>query len=462
MQKRPLSVKSRKAGLSASVQSESRRVGSALFLLNKIEVSGRSVDSLTASFLRANSKFRGRELGHLLELLDAVLRRQAALDWHLSKVGQALPINARTRLLAHLALVEKMSSSRIRDAFAYAADIAPLNGEEANLLRRLSECKLDDPRFPDWVRGAFPPWLKGELKEAFGAKYLNEMIALAEPSPLDFRVNLLKAKVDDVKMELSAAQLPVERMPLSPLGLRLRHRFDLSTLAALSEGRVEPQDEGSQLAALLADVRPGQFVVDYCAGAGGKTLVLAAQMENRGRLLATDVMPGRLMRARTRLRRAGVHVAELRDSSEDRRWLKRQFGRADRVLVDAPCSGIGSWRRIPDARWRLAPEDLAELEVKQAEILRAAAKLVKPEGRLIYVTCSILPRENEHQVARFLEENSEFAILPYGEIWPSVSPAPPPDNRDVLQLTPYRHGTGGFFIAVFQRSVKSAPTAEAK
>lgn len=443
-------------------QIEGERVGLAFALLQGISDDDRPAEAASADFFREHRRIDSKLRGRVLSLVDSVMASRSRLDWLLSKADAPRPIGERLRLLCHLAAIERMAPERLRDAMSTSAFVTPLSAAEANLIRKLAELRIDPSVEPDWVRGAFPPWLKPDLRLAFGEDYVVEMAALAEAAPLDLRVNTLKTDRDTVLDELRQAGLEVSRSAFSPLGLRLGRRVDLGALAALREGRVEPQDEGSQLAALLVDAQPGQFVVDYCAGAGGKTLALAAQMANRGRLVAMDVSATRLERARLRLRRAGAHVADVRHTTEDRRWLKRQAGRADRVLVDAPCSGIGSWRRIPDARWRLRPDDLLELEEKQAEILAAAARLVRPGGRLIYVTCSILPRENERQVERFLSVHADFRLLPYGEVWRDVIAAASPTSSPCLLLTPRRFGTGGFFVAILERSAAPGASAEQK
>jgi 16S rRNA (cytosine967-C5)-methyltransferase len=212
------------------------------------------------------------------------------------------------------------------------------------------------------------------------------------------------------------------------------------------------QDEGSQLAALLADARPGMRVVDFCAGAGGKTLALAAGMKNRGRLVACDVSARRLERAGRRLRRAGIGNVERRLLSNERdKWVKRHALGFERVLVDAPCLGIGTWRRNPDAKWRAGPADLAELRERQRQILRSAARLVRPGGRLVYATCSLLREENEAQAEDFLAAEADFAPLPAARAWAEAIGGPSPASGDYLFLTPARHDTDGFFVALFER-----------
>ena len=277
------------------------------------------------------------------------------------------------------------------------------------------------------------------------------MAAMLRLAPTDLRANALKLKRDDALGVLAKQGLATKPTPLSPLGLRLGPKTDIGKIAALAEGLVEVQDEGSQIAALLVDAKPGHWVVDFCAGAGGKTMVMAGTMANRGHIVALDVNEFRLTRARQRLRRAGAENVECR--SMDAKWVKRQAGRADRVLVDAPCTGTGTWRRKPDARWRLQPADVAELVPRQAEILDRAAKLVKAGGRLIYVTCSLLAAENQDQVATFLARHADFTALDIATLWPDTVGGASPMPGPYLQLTPARHGTDGFFVAVLAKKV---------
>ena len=212
------------------------------------------------------------------------------------------------------------------------------------------------------------------------------------------------------------------------------------------------QDEGSQLVALLADARPGMRVADFCAGAGGKTLAIAARMQNKGKIVACDVLEGRIDRAAVRFNRAGVHNVERKALSSERdQWVKRHAGTFDRVLVDAPCTGTGTWRRNPDAKWKLTPEDVAELEQVQRNILDSAWRLVKPGGRLIYATCSLLAEENEAQVEAFLAAHADFKPVPVGEVWPGAVGGDCPATSATLSLTPAQHGTDGFFAAVLER-----------
>jgi len=275
------------------------------------------------------------------------------------------------------------------------------------------------------------------------------MDAALNPAPLDLRVNLLRGTRDDARAALLAEGLETTPTPLSPWGLRIDGRRAVTSGPAFQTGLVEIQDEGSQLVAALVGATPDMRVVDWCAGAGGKTLALAMLMQNRGQLVACDVSAPRLEGATRRLRRAGVSNTERHLVAPGDKWAKRRAGTFDRVLVDAPCTGTGTWRRNPDARLRLRELDLQELVPKQASILDTAARLVRPGGRLIYATCSLLPDENEAQVDAFLTRQPAFRVVPLAEAWTLEAPLPCPGPY--LSLTPLRHGTDGFFGAVLER-----------
>jgi 16S rRNA (cytosine967-C5)-methyltransferase len=305
---------------------------------------------------------------------------------------------------------------------------------------------------PRAVACNLPGWLEPPLVAVYGRHLEDEMAALNAPAPIDLRVNMLKADRGAARRALAGDGIAAEPTPWSPLGLRLKRRAPLSLTAAFKEGLVEVQDEGSQVAALLAGARPGMRVVDFCAGAGGKTLALAAQMQNRGKLVACDTAAWRLERAGKRLRRAGISNVERRVLSSERDlWVKHHAKSFELVFVDAPCLGIGSWRRNPDAKWRTRPQDLAELVGRQRDILASAARLVKPGGRLVYVTCSLLREENEGQAEAFLADHPEFALVPAARAWAETIGGASPAGDDFLRLTPARHGTDGFFVAIFER-----------
>ena len=262
------------------------------------------------------------------------------------------------------------------------------------------------------MRFELPDWLYPRLLAQYGADLAGEMAALSEPAPLDLRVNLLKGTREEARAALAAEGW--EARPTSSLALGVADRWPPPghRRSAFQSGLVEIQDEGSQLIAALTDARPGMRVVDWCAGAGGKTLALAAMMRNRGQIVACDVSASRLDGAVRRLRRAGVNNVERHLVVPGDKWAKRRAGAFDRVLVDAPCTGTGTWRRNPDARHRLTEQDLLELTRKQSSILDTAQALVHPGGRLVYATCSLLQEENEGQVSAFLIRHPDFVLVP--------------------------------------------------
>jgi 16S rRNA (cytosine967-C5)-methyltransferase len=388
-----------------------------------------------------------------------IARERAALDWWLERAAppSGLRDPDRARLLAELALVEGWGEVRIAAALGGGIRRGGLAPPERVLLRALAGQPLQHPAQPRAVRLSCPAWLEPLLAAGLGERLEPELEALrAEPS-LDLRTNSLRATREEARAALRAEGIESDPTPLSPLGLRVRGRPELARTAALRGGLVEVQDEGAQLVALLVAARPAMRVADLCAGAGGKTLALAACMQNRGRLLAADVSPGRARRAAARLRRAGVHNAQWRVLADERDpWLRRRAGSFDRVLVDAPCSGTGSWRRAPDARWRLEPGDLEALRALQARLLESAARLLRPGGRLVYATCSLLPGENAEPVQAFLAAHPGLRWLEAARIWREAAlpgPCPQPAGAGPgLTLTPARHGTDGFFVAVLERS----------
>jgi 16S rRNA (cytosine967-C5)-methyltransferase len=409
---------------------------------------GGAADAATSAYFRSRRYIGSKDRAAIAERLYALLRARARLGWWLARAGLETA-GARERVIASLALVEGW---RIKD-FGPCFDAGPyrpaaLSADERRLVEALAGQTLDQDDQPGWVRGEYPEWLTGALDGLSEP----ELRALNAPAPLDLRVNPLAASREQALAELTAAGVRAAPTKLSPHGLRVVGRPPLGQLPVFRDGWVEVQDEGSQLVALLADARPGQAVMDLCAGAGGKTLALAAAMANKGRLIACDVSAPRLERAVKRLRRAGVHNVERRALGADANaWLKRQAGRFDRVLVDAPCSGTGTWRRNPDMKWRIGPDDVAALRGVQDEVLERAARLVKPGGRLIYATCSLLPAENEQAIESFLERHAEFRVLPVPDVWAGVLSGDCPVDGPYLRLTPARHGTDGFFAAILER-----------
>ena len=429
------------------------RIQAAIELLQEIHGGTAPADRAAAAYFRNRRYIGGKDRRDVLDHAYGVLRRRAALDWWIAHSGVATQNTERARVIAKLLLIDGWTADRTAGSFD-GGQYRPtqLDVNEKRLVKALAGQQLNPPDQPAAARLEYPVWIETQLQEVFGDRLDTEMAATLDEAATDLRVNALKATRDQAIKALADDGVEASPTALSPLGLRVKSRPPLATLNSFKSGMIEVQDEGSQLVALLADAKPGMRVVDFCAGAGGKTLALAAQMQNKGKLVACDVLQGRVDRAATRLNRAGVYnVERLGLSSERDPWVKRHAGGFDRVLVDAPCSGTGTWRRNPDARWRLKPGDIEELSALQRRILESAARLVKPGGRMIYATCSLLPAENADHLSWIAENLPDFELIPLSQVWRETIGGDCPVAGETLSLTPARNGTDGFFTAVFQR-----------
>ena len=430
------------------------RLQAAIEALEAIEAADRPADQVIADYLRKRRYIGSKDRRAISSLIYSVLRHRARLGWWLDRVGQteAAP---RLRVLADVVLraVETVETlDRVCGAEPYGP--AALADCERDVLRTLEGRGLDSPDQPTEVRLETPEWLMPAFARAFGSDLEAELAALGDQASTDLRCNSLKADRATARAALTSEGIETAPTPLSPFGLRLSGRRAVQASRAFRDGLIEVQDEGSQVAALLCDAGPGMAVADLCAGAGGKTLALAAAMAGQGRLFASDPDPRRLERAGARLRRAGADFVECRAlaGAEAGGDLHQAF---DRVLVDAPCSGSGAWRRQPDARWRLTAAELSGYRASQRDALWKAAPLVRPGGRLIYVTCSLLREENEDQVEAFLAAHEHFAPHPIKDVWAHHLNGPCPAKGDCLTLTPAVNGTDGFFVAVFDRRAET-------
>ncbi len=309
-----------------------------------------------------------------------------------------------------------------------------------------------------WVQGNFPQWLAPSFKKLFGDKAAEQGEALSRRAPVDLRVNTLKTTRGELLAEF--AKHGAVEGPLSPHSVRIpapegqKRSPNVEIEAAHGKGWFEVQDSASQIVSLLAGAKPGDEVVDLCAGAGGKTLAMAAGMNNEGTVHAYDRDKRRLRPIFERIARSGAENVEVIPADQPEQ-LEALNGKADIVFLDAPCSGTGSWRRKPDAKWRLKEATLAQRIKDQKAVLESGAKMVKPGGRLIYVTCSVLPQENTEQVDQFLAQWENFSLVPYSAVWKEAIGTEPPISADgeksTLLLTPASHDTDGFFIAIMKR-----------
>jgi 16S rRNA (cytosine967-C5)-methyltransferase len=393
-------------------------------------------DAVVSRFFRDNRNLGPRERATLSETVFKVLRQKLLYE-HMARSGSG----AKERRLAIL-------------AFAGPRDFvkSALNDTEKKWLDMCDSIQPGD-LMSQHIHN-LPDWLARPLKEQLGDQFDALAKSFQEPGTLDLRVNDLNEKRAEVQKELTAAGIACEPTPFSPWGLRLQGKPSLAKVKAFERGAVEVQDEGSQLLALLLDAHRGEMVVDFCAGAGGKTLAIGAAMRNTGRLYAMDTSAHRLDALKPRLARSqlsNVHPAAIAHERDDR--VKRLAGKIDRVLVDAPCSGLGTLRRNPDLKWRQKPEGIAEVALTQTAILDSAARLLKSGGRLVYATCSVLPQENEDIANAFSAAHPDFVQLPVLEELTrlKVANAQSLCSGQFLRLWPHRHGTDGFFAAIWVR-----------
>lgn len=431
----------------------SARVTATIELLDKTAASRIPMDSATGDYMRQRRYIGSKDRAAIAERLYAVARARARLGWWLGHLG--LEDTARNRVIIWLALGEGLTApaiDRLFDDSQYGT--GPLQDEERAFIEKIAGQPLDHPTMPEAVRAECPEEYEASLRAYFGDDFVAEMAALIPAATLDLRVNTRSADREKVIASLKQDGVNAAPTSLSPWALRLSEKAFLSKTKALIKGWIEIQDEGSQLIAYICNAQPGQQVLDYCAGSGGKTLALAAAMANKGRLVAMDIEAPRLEKARQRFRRSHVSdIIEVRPLSDEknRKWLRRQKETFDVTLVDVPCTGTGTWRRNPDMRWRTYGPGLEALLATQAEILDRVAKTIKPgTGRLVYATCSLLPAENEEQIDAFLQRHPDFKVLPLADAWPAGSPAP--GDGPYMRLTPHRHGTDGFFAAVLVRT----------
>jgi 16S rRNA (cytosine967-C5)-methyltransferase len=462
--KKPSSKKSPKISRAAHERSEAhsaRPLREDLVLQASLEAygmvrhEGRLSDRALDFTLRRKAHLYSSERRAVAERVYALLRRQRTVDYLLSRARPGFDELQTTRqdvlrLAASRILHGEPTEVVAHDSSLIGMDAAALDAlpEAAAALERLPR----DQRFP--IVASLPDFLAAKFRETFGAEAERATEAMNERAPLTARANLFKGDRETLQKRLGAEGVESQPTPLSPMGLWLNTRINAFSLESFREGLFEIQDEGSQILGMLVDAPPTR-VVDACAGAGGKTLQLAVQMKNRGDLHALDVDAKRIDELRKRARRAGVHNARTQlipsEGPAADEALAPLKDKADRVLVDAPCSGTGTYRRKPDARYRLSPEDLANHVARQKALLERFSSLVKPGGRLIYGTCSVLREENEAVVEDFLARHPDFSIRPVTEdlgpeLGAKVSRGP------FLRLAPHTHGTDGFFGAILVRA----------
>ena len=396
-------------------------------------------DVVLSNYLRNHRKLGRNDRHEIAETAFAALR-------HYQKIAATLrrpAVQSRKAALAALILGRSVNISQIEDLLNNADNEKEFLSSLKARKNEFSGCLNTAAELPSWLIARLQQHYTDEQILAFGR-------SVAQPAPLDVRVNTLNSKRDKALAQLQTEYPQAIATPYAPHGIRFPNKPALNQHPLFLDGTIEVQDEGSQLLAQLVNAKRGEIIVDFCAGAGGKTLAIGAKMANKGRIYAFDVSEKRLANLKPRMTRAGltnIHPEKIHSETDPR--ITRLAGKADRVLVDAPCSGLGTLRRNPDLKYRQSPETLANLQAQQQSILRAAAELVRAGGRLVYATCSILPEENENQAEHFLQTHPDFELLDCSELL--AAQKIPLNTGKYLRLDTATHNTDGFFAAVFQR-----------
>lgn len=433
---------------------DSGRIASTLELVSECITSWQHesklpVDILLHRYFREHRFIGSKDRAYISELFYFIIRNLSTLEWWCMQRGD---ISARLLVIAALVFLKNKKSNDMESLFS-GERFAPekLSPDEKAFIKHLSQQALLQEEMPDYVRFNVPQWMLDTIRQSLGNNWEKEIRALSDEAPVDIRANTLLVTRDDLLALLTKEGFSVAPCPRSPVGIRMKKRAPIFTSNYFKQGFFEMQDEGSQLVSLLLDAQPGERVIDFCAGAGGKTLAIAAQMKNKGRILAWDTSQKRIDQMPERLRRAKVdNVQRHLLTSENDPFLRRHENSADAVIIDAPCTGSGTWRRNPDLKWRTTENDLAEIISVQKKILHHASRLVKQGGRLLYVTCSIYEQENEQQVEAFLSHSKKFKVVTKSKICFKLFPEASGEDG-MIHLTPHKDGTDGFFAALLHR-----------
>jgi len=424
-------------------------------LLDEIADTKYPADRIMSAYFKQRRYIGSKDKAAISENLYTILRNKMRFEYILNSKD----LGIHSRML--VALLLKMNDGDLYDTFD-GNKYSPKRLRPGQL-ERFADLDLNViDSAPLYVKLNVPEWIAPKLENALGDRFEEEMVATNKSATTDIRVNTLKSSVPPVDQALADVGYLAHKTDLSPWAIRFEKRVALFGLPSFKQGWFEIQDEGSQLLALLTGVRAGEKVVDFCAGAGGKTLAMAAMMENKGTIYACDVHTKRLEQLGKRTKRAGVHNVRTHTlSSENDKWVKKHTEYADCVLLDAPCTGTGTWRRSPDSRWNLTQENLNDLVALQRSILQSAKRLVKPGGRLLYATCSLLEEENEAQVLRFLENNSDFSPENF-DIVDVLADFPDrfSNSGHEIRTFPAMTGTDGFYVACLKRDLKIDDVAD--
>ena len=429
-------------------------IGQAISLLAEVLKFERPADSVLSYHFKSHREMGHADRGRLAELIYAVLRQLASLRDVVGRSEPPSPSEARYLVLAALVRLQGKNLREIEHL---------IKGDDTEWFGRLKAAgqgKTAESQSAA-VRHEWPEWLEAALVAMPDAERDALARSLLQPAPLDLRINPLHAKRPEILAQLEKHGIVAAETPYSPWGMRVEGKPAIQRHPAFEKGDMEVQDEGSQLLVALLAPKRGEMVLDFCAGAGGKTLLMGALMKNTGRLYATDISEKRLAKLGPRVARAGLsNVQSIRIAHERDDRIQRLAGKFDRVLVDAPCSGTGTLRRNPDLKWRQKAEQIEELTAMQTKILDAAAPLVRPGGVLVYATCSLLPQENGAIQQAFSAAHPEFEVIDpvqqlsaVGIDLPTDAICRSTDGLPGLQLLPHRHNTDGFFAAIWRKKI---------
>ena len=436
----------------------SARINATIEILEKVGRSSLNVDRVTLSYFRQRRFAGAKDRSFIIKLVYRLVRNRIKINWWLDSLS--LAISPRSQVIAGLALFNDGPIEDIEDLFKEGEhSTGLLDDEEGNLIKELVTQSIFNEKMPDNVKYECPDWIADRLRPIYGNDLNSHLEALNTEASFDLRLNTLtNPNREGIRQALKRQGLKTELTTYSPFGLRSNRRQRLDGTKYFKSGLIEVQDEGSQLAALLVGAAPGMQIIDFCTGSGGKALVMGGLMQNTGRIVAMEVSQNRLKQAGIRISRAGLHNIERKlISDENDKKIKRLTKKFDRVLVDAPCTGTGTWRRDPDTRAKYSDLDLENMMSLQDRILASAARLTKPGGCLVYVTCSLLREENEDRIIALLSRRKDYKIVPIPKIWDEQVTVKGggkcPTNSEMLRLTPKEHNTDGFFAAVLRRDL---------
>lgn len=422
----------------------------AIEIIELFDKQDRPASAVTAEYLRSRRYVGAKDRKNIQETLFSLIRNRYFIEWQFSQID--VEYSARALAFAYLIKINESLDqlNSYLDGAPYSP--APLSPTEHTWVTQYLEyCKRPIYQPPLWVQGNYPQWLENELLKTYGSELIPEMQAFDSNAPMDLRVNTTKTTRSALLKKFQQDGIQAQPTKYAKNGIRVLGRPALLSTKEYRQGKIEIQDEGSQIITELVSACSNHHIVDFCAGAGGKSLALAEKCAPNGKVISCDTSQKRLNKIKPRLARSGLKNIEIKHLEKTSDWQKAAEQTADRVLVDTPCSGTGTWRRDPDARTRLTEKSLADYKRQQSQILDEAAPLVKQGGRLVYATCSILASENLEQVENFVQRQKMFRLLPIGEIWRKEIGNIEVPTTNTLQLTPKQHAVDGFYIAIFER-----------